>query len=140
MDHSQRLELARQVYEARKEETQYLVTWRGGGEHQIYSGNAGFAELTALLGVTAGSLYNYLCGKGIHNFTGTNPTTGETDIGTVTKVKPPAKPKRPRGRPRKVIDWERLGSEAPNHPSGTALAPPAKTMPKDRNRCTDEKQ
>jgi hypothetical protein len=64
-----------------------------------------------------------------------NPTTGVDDLLKVTRMmdEQHIQPKRPRGRPSKRAQYEsdpRLGTE---------FAPPAKTMPKTRNRVTGEK-
>ena len=161
MDYHQRLHLAKLAYDARNEARRYIVRWYGGGEHQEYKGEVGLAKLAKLLRITPHSLKCYLSkGKGHHQFRGVNPTLQIDDIGVIARIDPPAKQKRPRGRPRKVIDAERMGAEFTQQPSnraamrsrsrsnkipvsredGTLLAPPAKTVPKTRNRRTDEKR
>lgn len=125
MTHKERLELAAAAHAAKRKDTHYVVTWRGGGEQEIYSGPEGFNNVAALLNVTGGTLYNYLSrGRGTCSFKGTNSTTGIEDIGTVSRILPPFKQKRPVGRPKRIIDWDRLGSEAPGNPD----------VPKTRNR------
>lgn len=113
----------------------YVITWRGNSESEQLT----LEELCAKLRLTKHSVRCYLArGSGSFTARGTNPLTNELDAFTVTRIAP-AKEKRPRGRPPKLIDWERLGSEAPYNPSGTSLTPPAKTVPKTRNRRTGEK-
>lgn len=118
MDYHQRLHLAKLAYDARNAARRYIVTWYGGGEATEYVGEPGIAVLAKQLKITVHSLKCYLSrGKGRHIFRGTNPTLGIEDIGIITRKDPPAKPKRPRGRPRKVIDEERMGVDfAPRKP------------------------
>lgn len=101
MNKDERLERARAVYQLRKEHRRYVVNWRGGGSDQIYSGITGFNDLSTWLNITNGTLYNYLCrGRGVFRVKRPNPVTGLEDIATITRIDPPAKPKKPRGRPR----------------------------------------
>jgi hypothetical protein len=149
MDANLRISLAKEAMRQRKEETKWIVTWSAGGEPQTYSGIAGFQQLCRELNIKEVTLNVYLSNKGGHHyFKGVNPTTGEEDIATINRRYPPAKPKNPRGRPRKVTDWERLGSEAPGFEQAGFTKEPeffprkfaANTRAKDRNRRTDEKQ
>lgn len=116
MDHRERLERAAQAYRTKAEGRRYLLTWRGGGKPLLYVGSKGFEQLTTELRVAGATLNNYFSSKkNLHSVKRVNPTTGVEDIATIERIDPPAKEKRPRGRPRKVIDWERMGSEAPGY-------------------------
>lgn len=106
----------------------YNVSWRGGGDTQIVD----ISELKTLLRLKEQSIRSYLAtGRGTFALERTNPLTCEPDLLTVERLPLPVKEKRPVGRPPKQYDLERLGTE---------FAPPAKTVPKTRNRRTDEKQ
>ena len=97
----------------RAEQTVFTLTWRGSGAPQNYRGNAGLAQLAALLGLTAKSLKCYLSrGGGSHTQTLPSPLTGEPDLATVTRHYPPAKSKPPRGRPPSAATLAKRAAQA----------------------------
>jgi hypothetical protein len=101
MDTKQRLERARQAYVNKYQQRQYTISWRGGGDTEIFSGMAGFQSLCTVLALNPSTLNNYISrGHGVHTMRRLSPVTGEPDIATITRIDPPAKPKKPRGRPR----------------------------------------
>lgn len=87
----------------------FLLNWRSGGQSEV----TGFATLAALLDFKISTIRVRLSnGGGAFSIQRNNPTTGEPDILTVTRVAAPAPPaKKPRGRPRTrpLADDPRLG-------------------------------
>ena len=132
MTNTQLTQLSLAARRAKADAINYTITWRSNDASELFSGIAGFAQLCARLGLTQRSVTNYLSrGRGSFQRGGTNPLTGELDILTVTRHEPEPPPAKRRGRPPKALDLERLGTD---------FAPPARSMPKDRNRTTDEKR
>jgi len=110
MTHQERLRRSREAQIKRLNARNYVVTWRSTADHLIYSGIQGFKDLAHQLDISEHSLRCYFArGAGVHSLERTNPTTGEPDLMTITRTDPPAKPKRPRGRPRKTLDATQLG-------------------------------
>jgi len=115
----------------------FRMDWRSAGCEFV----VGYKAICQRLGIKETSLRTRLSTtKNRYSLRRVNPVHGEYDIVTVSKVSTAKIPKKQRGRVAKQIDWSRLGSEAPGFPSGTDLTESAKTMPKDANRDTDEKQ
>lgn len=107
MTPKERLRLAKEAMRRKLEQRLHVITWRSTADRRNYSGIQGFEQLAKYLGVSSRSLNCYLStGKGTYSRSGVNPTTGETDILTVHRIDSPAKPKRPRGRPRKHFPAE----------------------------------
>lgn len=104
---------ARAAMQRKLDLTRYVITWRSAAASEEYSGPSGLTQAAQRVGISVASLRVYLAnGKGSHAFQLTNPATGEPDLATLTRIYPPAKAKRPRGRPAKQLDIERLGIEA----------------------------
>lgn len=94
----------------RRNATQFVLSYRGGGTAQI----TGYSALADALNISENSI-PVLLSRGSDNsfqLMRPNPVTDEQDIVTVTRLKETSEPKR-RGRPCKAdITDERLGSEA----------------------------
>lgn len=114
MDNSETLRRARakhtQNAKQRRNDTVFALSWRGGGTTEI----VGYTSLAKELGIKESSIPVLLSkgqgkGKGF-TLSRNNPVTGELDILTVWRTVP-VKPKLRRGRPKKYVDLERLGSE-----------------------------
>jgi hypothetical protein len=136
MDNLSAITKARRVRAELVAKQRFELSWRSSGESELLT----LEQLCALLNLKPQSVRVYLAnGRDSFSVTRNNPVTGEPDILTITRHCPLAKPKRPRGRPNKRTQYEadpRLGSE---FQTGTTLAPPARTVPKQTNRRTREK-
>jgi hypothetical protein len=111
--------------------TRFLLSWRGGGTVEI----VGYSELAKYLSIKESSIPVFLSNGGgtQFNLARANPLHGEMDTVTVARLLVAKEPKR-RGRPSKRA--QHIGDAR----LGTELAESAKTVPKTRNRRTNEKQ
>lgn len=111
MDLRQHLDRARQVHRAkaaeRKATQRFILSWRGSEPEYV----TGYSDLCARLKIKESTLRVRLSeGHGVYNLTRTNPTTGELDVLSITRLIPAKEPTK-RGRPKKYIDLDRLGIE-----------------------------
>lgn len=112
----------------------FEFNWRSTGSEYVL----GWPAAAALLNMKESSLAARLStGKGKHCVRTANPVHGEQDVLTVSRMSNAKAENRMRGRPAKFIDRARLGD---GFDDGIDLAPPARTMPKTRNRRTDDKR
>lgn len=110
--HLQKARAAKQKHCQQRRASQiFEFNWRSTGSEFV----TGWKTAAALLHMKESSLAVRLSSsKNNFQVTRVNPQHGEPDILTVSRVAP-VKAKKPRGRPPKQQDWERLGSEAPGY-------------------------
>jgi hypothetical protein len=132
---------------ARKNTQLFRFDWRSTGWTFV----VGYPAACSALGIKENTLRSRLSTtNNKYMLKRVNPIHGEYDALTVSAIPLAKVPAGVRGLVAREVDWERLGAEAPGYdaavqagklafPTGTTLAPPARTVPKQTNRRTREK-
>lgn len=135
MTQQDKLRLANAARKEALSAQRYVIAWRSGRVEQ----SVPMERVVAVLGLKLLSVRCMLSqGKGAWSWTRTNPDSGEPDTVTVLRLEPEPIPKLKRGRPR-TRPASDADAKLATEQYGITLASPARRVPKDRNRRTDEK-